>query len=296
MATITKLFPTGILQSSVPFDEITYSTIKISETNVFAAQFDEVGLAAGTAERRTSTGTYMVSGEFDEYTLSLPTRSINLYTASASGPVSVVGTVSTYSNIFVGPELAGRILVAAIISSGGSSSFISGVTIGGVTATRRAGRTAGDFVQADIWSAIVPTGTSVGVVVTTDTGSNGSLLWIHTAYGYNNTNWVGATDFEASNSSTALMDATLTFPADSAGIAIYNGANIQKSATRVWTGLNFVAQITSDPDTTLTAVANDIILYSLAAQEGIPAGSRSVSFTTSDTTRRRPAFAVVGFN
>lgn len=69
--TITKLFPTGILQSSVQFDEVTYSTIKVSTSSVYAAQFDEVSLAAGTAERRTSTGTYMVSGYFDEYTYSV---------------------------------------------------------------------------------------------------------------------------------------------------------------------------------------------------------------------------------
>jgi hypothetical protein len=68
MATITKLFSTGILQSGVELDEITYGTIKVSPTGVYAAQFDEVSLAAGTAERRTSTGTYMVSGYFDEYT------------------------------------------------------------------------------------------------------------------------------------------------------------------------------------------------------------------------------------
>lgn len=272
------------------------TAVRISTSGVYANQFDEVGLTAGTAERRTSTGTYMVSGEFDEYTLTLPAPSLNLYTTTVANPVSVVGTVSTYSNIFVGPESPNRILVASIISAGASSSFITNVTIGGVTATRRAGRTAGDFVQADIWSAIVPTGTSVGVVVTTNTGSNGSQLWIHTVYGYNNANWVGATDFQASNSSTLLMDATLTFPADSIGIAIYNGANIQRTASRIWSGLTFVAETTADPDTTTSAVANDVILTSLAAQTGLTAGVRVVSFDSSDPTRRRPAFAVVGFN
>jgi len=71
MATITRLFPTGILQSTVALDEITYSSIKISTSSVYAALFDEVSLAAGTAERRTSTGTYMVSGYFDETLLDI---------------------------------------------------------------------------------------------------------------------------------------------------------------------------------------------------------------------------------
>jgi hypothetical protein len=47
------------------------SAIRVSTTGVYASQFDEVNLAAGTAERRTSTGTYLVSGYFDEYTYSV---------------------------------------------------------------------------------------------------------------------------------------------------------------------------------------------------------------------------------
>lgn len=67
MATITKLFSNGMLQSSVIFDE-TASSISISPTSVNATLFDEVTLEAGTAERRFSNGTYQVSGFFDEYT------------------------------------------------------------------------------------------------------------------------------------------------------------------------------------------------------------------------------------
>ena len=44
--TITKLFPTGVLQSSVEFDEVTYSSIKVGPTGVYAAQFDEVTQSA----------------------------------------------------------------------------------------------------------------------------------------------------------------------------------------------------------------------------------------------------------
>jgi hypothetical protein len=70
MATITKLFANGMLQSSVIFDE-TASSISISPTSVNATLFDEVTLGAGTAERRFSNGTYQVSGFFDEYTNSI---------------------------------------------------------------------------------------------------------------------------------------------------------------------------------------------------------------------------------
>jgi len=67
--TITKLFPSGILQSTVEIDEVTYNSIKVSLNGMYANQFDEVNLTDGTNERKTSTGTYMVSGYFDDQTL-----------------------------------------------------------------------------------------------------------------------------------------------------------------------------------------------------------------------------------
>ena len=80
--TISKLFSTGILQT-LPLDEVTYNSIKVNSAGVYAAEFDEVNLT-GAVERRTSSGTYLVSGHFDEYALTLP---------QATG-----GTVNTYSS------------------------------------------------------------------------------------------------------------------------------------------------------------------------------------------------------
>lgn len=73
--TITKLFPTGILQANVAFDEVTYSSIKVGTNGVFASQFDEVSLTSGPAERKMSNGTYLVKGYFDEVSLLYPTVS-----------------------------------------------------------------------------------------------------------------------------------------------------------------------------------------------------------------------------
>ena len=69
MATITKLFSNGLLQSAVELDEITYNSIKITSTGLYASKFDETSNPA-VAERRLSDGTYQVSGFFDEYSLS----------------------------------------------------------------------------------------------------------------------------------------------------------------------------------------------------------------------------------
>jgi hypothetical protein len=68
--TISKLFSTGILQTSVDLDEVTYNSVKLSPLGVFANQFDEINLDSSVAERRKSDGTYQVSGQFDEITLS----------------------------------------------------------------------------------------------------------------------------------------------------------------------------------------------------------------------------------
>ena len=214
-----------------------------------------------------------------------------------SKPVNASGsTTTTHTCTAVNPQ-ANRILIAGITMGGANSSYITAVTIGGVAATRRAGRTANDFVQSDFWSAVVPTGTSVDVVVTRNTGTNSATVTLISAIGYANTNWVGGTDFNALNASTALMDSTLTFVAGSTAIGVYNAENIQGTATRVWSNLDTLAYEKLSPEIpgNLGAVTGDVSVNSYQFQTGLPAGSRTVSFTSSDTTRRRPTFAVIGF-
>lgn len=70
MATIiTKLFRDGVLNSSVEFDEITYTSVKISPTGVYSSEFDEVTMQGElVAERKSRDGKLFVSGYFDEVT------------------------------------------------------------------------------------------------------------------------------------------------------------------------------------------------------------------------------------
>jgi len=77
--TITKLSSTGVFQSIAEFDEVSYSIVKVSIGGIYAAQFDEVSLSTSTAERRTSTGTYQVSGYFDEVTGTISTNGLVAY-------------------------------------------------------------------------------------------------------------------------------------------------------------------------------------------------------------------------
>lgn len=68
MPTIARrLTSTGTLFISGELDEITTSTIRLTTTTYFAAEFDEVSLFGGAvAMRETSTGTLLVSNGFNE--------------------------------------------------------------------------------------------------------------------------------------------------------------------------------------------------------------------------------------
>ena len=69
MPTISKLFSTGVLQTTVQLDEVTHGSIKVSPTGVYAAQFDEftgapvvdsslqLWLDAGQSSSYSGTGT-----------------------------------------------------------------------------------------------------------------------------------------------------------------------------------------------------------------------------------------------
>jgi hypothetical protein len=62
-----RITSTGTLFINGEFDEVTTSTIRITTTTQYAAQFDEVSIYGGSvAKRETSTGTLLVSNGFDE--------------------------------------------------------------------------------------------------------------------------------------------------------------------------------------------------------------------------------------
>jgi hypothetical protein len=59
--------------NSVTYDNLTpfrLPLMRVSETGIYAYQFDEINLDSSVAERKKSDGVYQVSGYFDDYTLS----------------------------------------------------------------------------------------------------------------------------------------------------------------------------------------------------------------------------------
>lgn len=87
--TISKLFPTGNLQLGVELDEITHNSIKFSDSGIYASTFDEVtNNGSGIAERRTSTGELLISGEFDEQTANIALNYTGQFLVTSSGVTS----------------------------------------------------------------------------------------------------------------------------------------------------------------------------------------------------------------
>jgi hypothetical protein len=112
--TITKLYSTGTLLSSVVFDEITYSTIKVGPNGVYAAQFDEVSLSNPNA------GSIRFNGS-SQY-LSLPGTAIPLSgtTFTAECWVYLTGySLGYFSNSFYN----GALLTTTNTSAGSGGNF-----------------------------------------------------------------------------------------------------------------------------------------------------------------------------
>ena len=104
------------------------------------------------------------------------------HTDSSTG--SYTGT-TTFSSMSIGTADAGRLVDAITFKRGAGD--ITGVTIGGVSATLLATASATLDQKTQHWVASVPTGTTADVVVTFDSGSPLCCLSVYALYGYSAT-------------------------------------------------------------------------------------------------------------
>lgn len=226
MATITKLFPTGVLQSSVELNEVTYNNIKVGPTGVYAAQFDEVNLTAGTAERRTSTGTYMVSGYFDEYTLA-PVISTGVITTGlllhldAGDTLSYPGSGTSWYNLVSG-SLNGTMNAGVTYSAadGGSMVFNGGSTAIVNVTTASAVTSLTNNITIEVWYKST---NNHPELLSTGAGSNGVCFGYFSTGG---TSWkvtkYGVIDIYTGSipQNTAWHQAVVTY-SSTAGVKVY---------------------------------------------------------------------------
>jgi hypothetical protein len=91
----SRLTSTGTLFISGEFNEVTTSTIRVTTTTYYAANFDEVSIHGGaTAKRETNTGTLLVSDQFDEVTGFVITSGlVGYYNAGNSASRSGTGNI-----------------------------------------------------------------------------------------------------------------------------------------------------------------------------------------------------------
>lgn len=99
-----------------------------------------------------------------------------------SGPVAATNTASpvdgtdlttyTFTAAAIGAAAADRIVAVSVsaLAAAGAQISVSSMTIGGVTATFRAGAASSTTNTTELWTAIVPTGTTANVVVTWSRG------------------------------------------------------------------------------------------------------------------------------
>lgn len=146
------------------------------------------------------------------------------------------GTPVTYTGILFGATDASRVVAVAISwRASNDTDTITGVTIGGVSATQVSGayaNGAGGILLADIWYATGVSGTSGDVVVTYSATSSRSSV-----AAYRIITGTPTPTNSAKNAGqpfgTATLSANLTVPASGAGFAIFGNRN--QSTNTTWT-------------------------------------------------------------
>ena len=179
--TITRLFPTGVLQSVAVFDEVTQTTISVTTSSVYAAQFDEISLSTSTAERRTSTGTYLVSGYFDEFTGN-PIVDTSLIKWLDAGQSQSLATTATTGARWV--DLSGNGSYTTLSTATSYSIFGGGsVVFNGTGAINMASVAAYPATFADPWTAevwiYIPSSVTWGTANRTGIFQKGSYAGLH---------------------------------------------------------------------------------------------------------------------
>lgn len=125
-------------------------------------------------------------------------------TNTADGQLNFTGTTTgTITNMPIGTEAADRLVFVGIelVDGNSASAFITGVTIGGVTAAALADNVDSSTCQSVIYWAAVPTGTTANVVMTVANSSGDVFV------NYSGFRAVGANTTTPVTSSSATDDA-----------------------------------------------------------------------------------------
>lgn len=149
------------------------------------------------------------------------------------------GNTYTFSTLAIGTADVTRIVACAIQLTGGAD--IASVTIGGITAIRAARN-----FDTGVFYAIVPTGTTATVVITTGTATaNNCQCSVYTILGYRSAIPAVSKNFGDASSLTVFTMANVPVPAGAVGIVSYKGTG---SGTVTLTSTGSHKTITEDKD------------------------------------------------
>jgi hypothetical protein len=202
--------------------------------------------------------------------------------ATGKPPTKVFGS-STFFDAFstpdsyvmsIGTAAADRFVVVCLFGFQNAIVTVTSITIGGITATPilSADSPAANFHQIRIYGAIVPTGTSATVTVTTAGNYNSGAIGTYAIYGLNST-----TAFNTASGQTAgATSVTALLDIPSRGVAIAAATSEASGSAHTATGL------TEDAD-----FAGESLRFHLMSAQGMVAETdRTISSSTGGSSKR----------
>jgi hypothetical protein len=146
-------------------------------------------------------------------------------------------TTYSFTSQAIGTAANNRIVVVAADTNGGAagSDGVSSMTIGGISATLVKASLADDHCQAELWEAVVPTGTTATVAVTWNSARGRCGIGIWAVYNAKFTPHATAEDNHVGTSSAATS-VSINVPASGACIGCVS-AGAASAATFTWAGV-----------------------------------------------------------
>ena len=206
-----------------------------------------------------------------------------IVTFTATAVDAVNRTTYSYSSQSFGDADASRIVVVGI-SHGGTVTEASGVTIGGVSATKAIGVTGGSGgAVSSIWYAEVPTGTTGTIAATISGGAGQCAISVFAVIGAN------STPTDTGSHTGSVMTANDTINVSDGGVIIGNQNSSPHAAptrTHSWTNLTERADAQLEGDRSYSAASD-------AFETGET--GRSITCTPSGSLSGDVGFVLVSF-
>jgi hypothetical protein len=188
-------------------------------------------------------------------------------------------TSYTFTAAAIGAAGGNRRVAVIVASASGGSPVVSGLTIGGISASEVVGQTTGNgFQRISIWVADVPTGTTANIVVSYAATQGRCGVAVYALY---DTSKLQAESTASSTANPSALSLTATGIPSVAIAGAWEGSN---STSFTWSGL------TENLDTVIESTST----FGAASGKFTTLGSKTITATpvSSDNTRRAGISAI----